>query len=366
MRVDLQVIDLECENINRTYFTPLARVTGKSTTTVAELKGFNEYIRSTPPKRYKVETWAGYSEQVAIPFGDQSKSCAGARYEWSGANEINLAGNRIQSYSRTLYTRCPSVSAGNPFWPLGGPVVYDFPGRTFGELPSLEGYCWSLDPNSCPLCDDSLPPCVDDPTLLVCPSGLQFITNQAAGGESPLYRAALAVQSSTLKSNSSTHQVRVLLSEQNEFPNPVKSYVTNFPLISYQPPGEEPRIAAWVDITSHSEYSSTLSNEYTDAEALANATVTHGNGLVAQNKPRTTGYASFWTTVDYTIHCSNLLAGEDYVAIVYLRGDDGSITTVPFAFTATGETHEITAPVPTPEAGHSTVVNGVTISYATP
>jgi hypothetical protein len=106
-----------------------------------------------------------------------------------------------------------------------------------------------------------------------------------------------------------------------------------------------------------------LSVEYTDALALANATAYTSNGLVAQNKPRTTGFISTWTTVQYTIHCTNLLDGEQYVVILALQGDDGSVTTIPYTFTASGTTHDITANVPTPDAGHSTIVRGASINY---
>lgn len=328
--VTFQVIDLNCDAINRTYFTPLARVTGKSRTTIATILGYPEFpgFTSSPPKKYKTATWNGYSEQTAVTWTDELP-CGGARYDFIGVGAINDAGQQISNYSKNFSAQCLA----NP----RGPRITSIP--NFG-LHSMFGYCWTADPASCSVCP-----------------GTPFNLVGNVATNTPFNDGSDLLQSRMLQS-SATHAACSTGSRQAIALDPAQ--VTNFPNATVNG-----FFGHWVILTSTNDYSVTLSDEYTDAIALANATIYNSNGLVAQSKPRTTGFVSTWTTVDYTVHCSNLLNGEDYVAIVYLAGDDGSVTTVPFQFTATGATHDLTGTVPTPANGHTTVVRGATISYAT-
>lgn len=326
--LEFSVIDLKCESANRTFFTPLVRVIGQSTTTIATVRGYNEWIGfvSSPPKKYKSITWGGFSQQTSVTWSDGLPS-SGARYEWDGTGTIDNLGHQVSNYTKNFFSMCPTATQ----WP----VVNSIP--NFG-LGVLKGYCWTLDPNSCSSCPTPFPPAGN------------VATNNPALDGSDLINAGLIPVSSTFAQKASGQGAVISL---------LSSSVNNFPIAEVNS-----IFGHWVIVSSSTDYFSTLSDEYTDAIALANALVYTSNGLVAESRPRTTGFISTWTTVNYTVRCTNLLDGEDYVAVVYLRSDDGAVTTIPYAFTSVGTTHDITGSVPTPSNGHSTVVRGATIAYA--
>ncbi len=122
-------------------------------------------------------------------------------------------------------------------------------------------------------------------------------------------------------------------------------------------------------MTDVSDYSAVLSNEYTDAEALANAMSVVSNGATAQNLPRTTGFTSTTTGVAYTLNFTDLIVGEAYLSTVDLW--DINVTTnasvhtpKSYGFIATATTHVIHDTVDLPAAGHITTVRLPTVSFA--
>lgn len=108
----------------------------------------------------------------------------------------------------------------------------------------------------------------------------------------------------------------------------------------------------------------TLSDEYTDADAMAAATVLSSAGLVAISLPRTTGFLSIWTTVAYTIDCQNLMPGQPYVVTIDLFSSDGTTVTRTYNFTAAVSTYSITDNIPTPPDGMWTVARNPIIALA--
>jgi hypothetical protein len=128
---------------------------------------------------------------------------------------------------------------------------------------------------------------------------------------------------------------------------------------------------AYINFIDANNFSAVLSEEYTDADALANATVVVGTGTTAQTTPRTTGFTSIFTSVVYTINCSNLIDGKDYVVEVDLwekgvgpLGPISNHTTLSVGFTASGTTHTITNVVPTPAAQRTITVQKPVITFA--
>jgi hypothetical protein len=123
--------------------------------------------------------------------------------------------------------------------------------------------------------------------------------------------------------------------------------------------------AHWIVLHASHDYTATLSDEYTDAEALANATVFTSNSKIAETF-LATGYVSQWTSVNYKLKFTNLIANELYFATVTLRRSDGVTSMVPYSFTAAGTTHEIIDSVPNPPAGMTMEVRLPTVIFDTP
>lgn len=105
-----------------------------------------------------------------------------------------------------------------------------------------------------------------------------------------------------------------------------------------------------------------LSDEYTDADALAAATVAIGTALVAESLPRTTGWVSTWTTVQFTLSCHNLMTGQDYVVTVEFLSSTGGTSTQTYSFTATGADHDIVDNIPVPADGQWTLARNPAIN----
>ena len=106
-----------------------------------------------------------------------------------------------------------------------------------------------------------------------------------------------------------------------------------------------------------------LSDLYSDAEALANAKITHGTGLVAANFPRTKWVAST-TAVQYTLSFHSLMTGQAYVGSVIFFHSDGTLSVKTYPFTATGPDHTVIDSIPTPAAGMWTFVSSPAVTFA--
>lgn len=108
----------------------------------------------------------------------------------------------------------------------------------------------------------------------------------------------------------------------------------------------------------------TLSDEFTDADALAAASIAIGTSLAAMSLPRTTGWVSTWTTVQFTLSCHNLMTGQAYDVTVELLSSVGGTTTLTYNFTATGPDHDIVDNIPTPPDGQWILARNPAINLA--
>lgn len=314
------VIDTACQSADRTFFPPRIALTGTNTTTIATIKGFAPYSQTTtPPKKYKKLEWTGTSEQWAVTFAG-SLPCSGAKYVWSGASEIDVNGNYISKYRKDYYAQCPADTT--------LPTINTIPG--FG-LTHLEGYCWPADPGSCPTCP---------------PSPYTFVED----------RASNSINDITTFLNDALAPTHTLtdLSLSNVSSSMVVGFIggaVGFPV----PPQ--------IILRSSHNYSSQLSIEYTDADALASATHWTGNGLVAETRPRTTGFTSTWTSVVFRLACSNLVPGESYRVTVDFVNSHYVHTQRVYTFTTATDTYLITDNVPTPAAGDTLEVRDPHIQF---
>jgi hypothetical protein len=130
--------------------------------------------------------------------------------------------------------------------------------------------------------------------------------------------------------------------------------------------------SSWSQIGADMDLHSVLSDEVTDAEALAVATVVTSNGTVAENFPNyqatlgdgpNTHYSRF-TQVAFTLHFTRLIVGRTYVALVSLISSNGVRQDVSYPFVAPGVSHQITDFIPQPSAGLWTKVFQPLIRFA--
>jgi hypothetical protein len=255
---------------------------------------------------------------------------AHARYEWSGSSVIDTYGNVIQRHSKRFYVPCPSTAM---WWPMN-----KFRATREVRLQHLVGYCWPTDPKSCSVC--ALPP---------------VFAKDAARAE--IWDTATGFLTGGLRPITSTRAARVG-SDADFF---CLDGVWGVPKVEVNG-----IYGAWGDVYVTHNYSAELSDEYTEAEALANAYVYNTNGSTAENNPRVQGVVSRYTDVGFQLRCTELLAGRQYVARVVLFNVTTAVSTpVTYTFTAAGTTHTITGTIPTPPAGQAVQVKSPSISYAT-
>lgn len=360
--ITFQVIDLNCEKSDQSFFPPRISMTTRSQTKIATVLGFDEYIPSVPPKRYKSLNWSGSSEhQFWYPGSTPGNSgpdyqVAGARYDYSGTSTIDLHGNYVSLYKKDLFQMCNAV-------PVGA-----YNGLVPGILTAFEHYPiagW-IGPAINTLCD--LPGVPYD-----------FVADGAIGNG-----GAARMDSSnlwgSLKPNPNQNNFQVsnfqIVNSTEASCHDVNSdhnaqdmivLVESLPLsVSRDIIGpEQGTVWFFAYVLWDHDYTATLTDEYTDADALSVARVINGNGATAQNMPRTTGFISSFTTVTFTLTCINLIVGQSYL-VSYDLADltAGTSSTVQLGFIAGQTTHSITASIPTPAAGHSVIVRNPKISFS--
>lgn len=383
MSITFEVIDLNCQAEDISFFVPQVQLTGKSTTSFATLYGWSEFgTPSTPPKKYRTITVTGFSLRVGFTAESTPQQCAGAKYVFSGVGQVDLKGHLIQRYNKNFFAQCSKQ-----YWPpeplqlLPGSIHSDpnFP-NTF------VGYCWPTDLKSCSTCD----PDETDWAFL----GNYSSTTQAFDLFGFLSTNTPVVTSTTYAVNDVFHGITSVHTDEFSavlFGTDSDNYTVtvgsttytgraavtdpgtiNFPAEFLRLGGGTFLLGQYINFTDTNNFSAVLTDEYTDALALANATVVIGTGKTAQNTPRTTGFTSITTSVVYTLAFDNLLSGQDYTATVDLwdlsEDNFGTVsvhTLKTYAFTASGATHTIVDVVPTPAAFHTITVQKPTVAFAT-
>lgn len=333
MDITFDVIDLACQSADQSFFPPRVAVTTKSTTQIATILGYSEYIPSTPPKKYKKLAWSGVCKQTAKTFAS-AQNCCGAKYVWSGTAEIDSKGNQISKYQKNFFAECPKIGP----WP----TITSVP--NFGLI-TMVGYCWAPDPDSCPSCDSN-----DANWVFVADVSDNQVDDTAQNGfNNFLLDISQRVSTSTSLDDSATGTQQVVaIGNVNNFP---KSTLDGF-------------TDNWVILTTTNTCKSQLSDEYTDAEALLNAQVIVSNGKTAENLIRTTGFISRFTGVVYTLSLSNLLPGSKYVVSV-LFVDQSFVKSIrTYTVTATAATATVIDAIPQPLPGNTTTLVSATVAFA--
>lgn len=259
-------------------------MTTRSTTRIATVLGYPEYIPSSPPKKYKTLTWSGYSEHAfwVNGIGTGTQLC-GARYDYSGVGQIDSSGNKISDYVKELTALCVTPDITYPEFIDGG-------ARMIGWCNPPDG----LAGVGCSTCNGSM---LDGGDW----------SNDSIYDQSTLAHFTGSTPSSSFSVVDATHGL-------GSGTGTLGVEIGN-PLIEVLVPTCGRGFGNTIgQCTWDNNYTSELTDEYTDAEALANATVINSNGATAENMPRTTGFVSRYTSVVYTLNLSNLISGKSYIA----------------------------------------------------
>jgi len=301
--------------------------------------------------------------------------CAQAKYIWSGTTIIDDDGNVTQMHAKNLYGLCPSD--------LNDPAFYTYQGYWNDEGEpvfmlsnySLIGYCWELDPLSCTPCmddnggnpalnlirDEAVVTNLDWPSKFV-PWGLQSVattdtTQHITGTPDPLEEPWSAYRRLY---DAVTHE----LIRDTQLPRS--------PYLWYD---WDDLALAVIEVAGEQDFTVTLANEYTYAQALANAVefVSNSDTAVTLTDNLTWGAAanglkhvqSRYTSVDFTIQVIDLLVGFDYIVSYDLLDTLTSVTTVvDVPLTATDTEMDVLGSVPTPAEGHSIKVRNARVRFA--
>lgn len=328
------VVDTFCDTTPESTFPPHVQLVSVSNTKIATVLGFSEIgTPSTPPKKYKSLTWDGTSEQTSKPLAGTYPQSSDIKFIYSGSSVIDSLGNFLSHYSKNRYVPCPASDF--------SPLLHSEP--TYG-MSQLLGYCWTPDPSSCPVCN--FPPIFKDDVAQNSTTDEPFGLIGVGVG--------FTVYTKTQLTNTSGQGGVVALQEGGP------GGVSNFPLSN-----NAGGLACWVLVEAVHNYSATLTDEYTDQEALAHAQIILSNGTTAENLPRTTGFISRFTAVQYSLVLTNLIKGKSYVVTVNLRLSWSFQTiTKQYPFTANDTTGSIVDNVPNPIPGGTITVLNPKIKFA--
>lgn len=335
--ITLEVIDQACESANRSFFPPQINLAAVSTTVIGTILGFPEYIASNPPKRYHSLTWAGTSEQQLFHGADQ---IGGAKWVYSGTSTIDTHGNYTSLYTKELSEMCTaadamitSVTTGS-----GGSQEYTF-----------RGWCG---PSGFALCSPCNLPYLDQGNFAIG-------KGDAATHDISIFWGSRITQFGEGFANfqpvSSTVGACV---ESGSAALP--SLFQPLPANSLLPEGGAFFIAG---VVYNHNFSGTLSNEYTEAEALSNGKTYIGNGTSASNMR--SGYTISQTSVAFTLNLSRLIPGQNYL-VSYQLWDPltGAVTQVSVPFVAVLTTGTVSGTIPLPARGHTTQIRFPTVAFA--
>lgn len=304
------VIDQNCDALDKSFFPPKVALSTTANVVIATYRGYAGYpsFSTNPPTLFKTLTWSGFSQFLYL-FGPHGAQPEGnlwqtMRWDYNGSGSIDLFGNKISSYTKIKsqsYAPNPLQSVGN----FAGDSINDFvPGYL-----SLTPYATAFTPTS--------------------------------------YTHAQSTGSVTLWSAD---------------PNDPSQYLDGLPRSissAPNPPDYDYRLDASF------AYQADLSDPYTDADALSVAQRYTSNSSTAANLPRTTGFVSSFVSVNYVLHCSDLIVGQQYsveVDIWDITSNTHNPTT--YLFTASAATQNIPDSIPTPLAGHQVMVRNPQIFFA--
>lgn len=357
------VVDKVCEATQRSHLPPKVVLTTTSHTTIRTKHGWTDYSGNIYGTLYKTLTPVGWMYQLACNINENYgypgftydyPFAGGSRYDYAGYSAIDLYGTLTSKHEKNLRVVCPNPA----LYHVNGPVYvgnnqYTLSG-VFFNLNRLDGYCWPPDPSSCQTCSSDQADWV-------------FLRNDGVADiwdyphNMTMDRFAMTSPNPTTLAYDSFNVIAGVLIQPNPPPN--WPTVVIWPYVDYRWP--------WAGIVAVGQWTITLSDPYTDAEAEASKVAYDSNGKVATIVPNWKVWNSnyMWhrsdleTSVDYTLHCTNLVPGQNYTAKAQLLYGNGSITTVSFPFQAITDTHDAHGTIPTPAVNTHITVKSPTLIY---
>jgi hypothetical protein len=328
--LSFEVIDQTCESVNKSFYVPKVALKTQAQVTVATVRGFDGFTGGN--KKYKTVSYNGHAQASYLNPHNPSELWMVNRYDYSGSSTINGAGNIVTKHNKILSNGATGtdILPGN----YATPVTNDYAGwANMGEQ------TWIQDATH---------------ATVQFSAALRAINNtETADGIRPLFKQGNVPIVGTPSGDSGSS------SQTNVFDQ------TNPLILETVVPWVAPYQNHWAVAVPDINYTITLSSEYTDAEALANAQVYTNNGNTVQNSPRTTGYTSVFIGVNFQLLCTGLLNGEKYnVSVQYFDVTAGSYTTQTAQFTASGSSYVVNGTIPTPSVGHQVMVRNPKIAYA--
>lgn len=350
--VQFEVIDTTCEAANQDFFTPMIATSSTGTTYIRTKIGFTAYTGSSGTL-YKRVDYSGYAQQTATVYAAISSPyngafCAGAKYIYSGYSAIDIYGNFTSNHRKDLYVVCPASPQPRLRDAFGNPTFVN----------KLLGYCWAPDPNTCPTCSSDV-------------ADWTFKENMAVASNYDLPLNIIGAQYSTSVSETSFSTVNP--SAGTSVPMILGNYggtdeeVVNFPAATLSDATNY-----YVNLYGDMNFTATVSDPFTDADAIAGQNAFTSNSKTSENKPDYKTWnqnnlryvQSRYTNVDFTLACTNLVSGLSYTVTYDFFRSDGVIAANSYTFVASGTTQTIFGSIPTPPSGKTITLKNVKIAFS--
>lgn len=400
--VTFDVVDVTCQQVQESHFPPRVSLSTVSRTTVATRHGFRAFDGSDV--LYRNVTYTGEAEQICyVRFPDSEAAffwvdsfphiprwyigrdiptyptvnfctairCGQAKYIWNGTTSINEAGVIVATHRKDRYGLCQNISNDVGFYiyagffnELGEPV---FVPSFYG----IDGYCWEPDPLSCDPCpdDDSGNPDLEYRGNWAQPTTLDGPSSFTQWGTAAITQTTLHKTGSPDPLSSPWTAPRRLI---DDISGGVKrdTQLPMTPSVFFD--WDNPQWAV-VEIQGTQDWTATLSSEYTYADAFANAQFYVSNGRIAGTQVDYLRWGgsigvhhvqSKFTTVNFTLHCTNLSIGREYIVSYQFKNTVTNITsTITERFTAVDTVHDVIGTIPTPLNNQFIKIQNPTIAF---
>jgi hypothetical protein len=424
--ITFEVVDKNCQNLDISFFPPQVRMTTVSSSVIGKIIGFSALDGSA--RKFRTCAWTGSSEQqlwrsttnvniggdtpcvgyfgpspntsgvlppdvnadaFAVQAGAQSFKwditnkvwiinpdqsapfiVGAARYDYSGADTIDLVGNNTGNHSKLLSVLCDGDLSGKYVeifgtTTIGTGIAISFLGyRGIPGVPIIQNI--NADGST------SVPPTLGGPAAVLCtqPPSIPYLPVGDRAIRGNFDRSSLWGSASL---NSSNLGVSNFVVHSATFGDSTDAGSSITLILQYVPLASTVNVAFSIvnignffvggSVVYMNAYSCTLSDEYTESDAINNGVSTIGSSSTASNTRN--GFTIIETSVVATFNCTNLLVGTSYTLRYELWNMSiGTVGTVEITFIATDQSMQIVRAVPLPPRGQSITVKNPRINFS--